>query len=187
MTWFAVRTSPGAQMPQREFVLEKTDPRRDKDGNPISKGYRIVPTINNNLSAIERVLIDVGIDFYMPSERRLVRDRRRPYLWKAHRRALIVGYLFVRDPDWSKLIDLPGIAGVVGIGGNPLKIDFFDILKVYEAEMKELIKFQEDSRSARQQLRKLAKKDPAVQKIVEKLDIAGTITVPIAEVREAAA
>jgi hypothetical protein len=64
----------------------------------------------------------------------------------------IVGYLFVRDPDWSKLIDLPGIAGVVGIGGNPLKIDFFDILKVYEAEMKELIKFQEDSRSARQQL-----------------------------------
>ncbi len=178
MAWFAIRTAPGAQMPQREFNVEATKS---------AKGYRIVPSINNDLSAIERMLIDAKIDFYMPSERRLVRDRRRPYLWKAHRRALIIGYLFVRDPDWSKLIDLPGVAGVVGIGGTPLKLDFFDVLGVFEAEMKELIKFQEESRSARQQLRKLAKKDPAIQKIVEKLDIAGTITVPLKEVAAAAA
>lgn len=170
MTWYAVRTKPGSQKPQREYAVEKTRS---------AKGYRIVPSLNPNLSAIERALSDAGIDFYMPAERRLQRDRLRPYLWKSRRFALMVGYVFVRDPSWYALAETPGIAGIVEAGGRPMPIDFMDLLAVFNAEMAALIKFQEESRLARKAIRKAAKTDPSLQKIVEKLDIAGTITVPL--------
>lgn len=168
MTWYAIRTAPGSQKPQREYEVEKTKSKR---------GYRIVPSLNPNMSAVERALSDAGVVFYMPSERRLQRDRLRPYLWKSRRFALMVGYIFVRDPDWSKLYQTPGVSGVVSVDGEPMPIDFFDILKVWEAETRYVIEFQDQSRLARQVLRKAAKTDPSLQKIVDKLDIAGTITV----------
>ena len=51
MTWNAIRTSPGAQMPQREFAVQTTSR---------GKGYRIVPSLNPNQSAVERALADAG-------------------------------------------------------------------------------------------------------------------------------
>lgn len=185
MTWYAIRTVPGSQMPQREFIVEPTT--LGKDGKPRGKGYRIVPSLNPNLSAIERALGDAGIAHYMPVERRLMRDRLRPFLWKSRRFALIVGYMFVRDPDWGKLHDVPGVQGVVGIEGVPMPVDFLDMLKLFDAERAADIEFQNKSRLARQAIRKAAKTDPSLQKIVDKLDIAGTITVPIDEVRAKAA
>src|SRR6185312_7958243 len=100
MTWYAVRTKPGSQKPQREYAVEKTRS---------VKGYRIVPSLNPNLSAVERALSDAKIDYYMPAESRLQRDRVRPYLWKARRFALLVGYTFVRDPNWYVLAETQGI------------------------------------------------------------------------------
>ena len=45
-TWYAVRTAPGAQMPQREYIVEKLI---DENGKPRGKkGYRIVPSLNPN-------------------------------------------------------------------------------------------------------------------------------------------
>jgi transcription antitermination factor NusG len=168
--WYAIRTVPGSQKPQREFAVEVTKS---------SKGYRIVPSLNPDVSAIERALTDAGIHHFMPAERRLIRDRLRPYLWKSRRFALIVGYMFVREPDWYKLSKTPGVAGVVGIEGKPTPVDFLDMLKLFDAEQRCAIEFQEQSRSARQTIRKAAKTDPSLQKIVDKLDIAGTITVPM--------
>lgn len=170
MTWYAIRTEPGAQLPQREYAVEKTRSR---------KGYRIVPSLNPNLSAIERVLTDAGITYYMPVEKRLMRDRLKPYLWKQRRFALIVGYVFVRDPHWHKLVDMPGVAGVVGSFDKPLAIDFLDVLKLFDAERTTEIEFLAESKKARQHLRKLAKSQPELQKIVDQLDIAGTISVPL--------
>src|SRR5690606_23147965 len=87
--WYAVRTVPGSQKPQREFVTEITGSK---------KGYRIVPSLNPNYSAIELALSKSGFIYYMPAEKRLVRDRRRTDLYKTRRFALMVGYVFVRDP-----------------------------------------------------------------------------------------
>ncbi len=176
MTWYAIRTAPGAQMPQREYAVEKT---RGK------KGYRIVPSLNPNLSAVERSLSDAGYEYYMPAERRLQRDRLRPYLWKSRRFALMVGYVFVRNVHWG-ILDVPGVAGIVESDGNPMPVDFLDILHVWEHECLTLIEFQEQSRLARQAIRRAAKTDPSLQKIVDKLDIQGTITVPLDSVRRAA-
>lgn len=184
MSWYCIRTLPGAQKPQREYAVERAAP--GKDGKTRGRGYRIVPSLNPNKSAVERALEDAGVEYYMPAERRLIRDRRRPYLWKSRRFALIVGYVFVRDPDFTKLYSVPGVAGVVGSNGEPMAIDFIDMLRVFDAEQRELRKFQDDARSSRQQLRKLAKKDSAIQMIVDKLDIEGTITAKVEEVATAA-
>jgi len=184
MTWYAIRSAPGSQKPQREYAVEKT--ALTAKGNTRGKGYRIVPSLNPDVSAIERVLTDAGISCYMPAERRLIRDRLRPYLWKSRRFAMIVGYVFIQDPDWDALYDLPGVVGVVGVGEKPMPIEFFDILTLFDAEAKALVKFQEDSRAARQIIRKAAKTDPSLKKIVDKLDIAGTITIPLSEAKKAA-
>lgn len=177
MTWYAVKTLPGAQLPQREYAVEKT---RSK------KGYRIVPSLNPNMSAVERALSDAGFTYYMPAERRLMRDRLRPYVWKSRRYPLLIGYVFVRDAHWG-VLDVPGVSGIVAFEGEPMPIDFLDLLKVWEAEVGALINFQEDSRQARQAIRKAAKTDPSLQKIVDKLDIAGEITVPLEVARAVAA
>lgn len=178
--WYAVRTAPGSQKPQREYAVETTSP--GKDGKPRGKGYRIVPSLNPNMSAIERSLADAGFEFWMPAEKRLVRDRRHTDLWKVRRFALMVGYVFVRDPaDFGKLASVPGVSGVVSDGyGRPLAIDFLDVLAVRAAEAEADVEFDRRSRMARQNLRKSAKTDPRLKKLVEKLDIAGNLTVPLA-------
>ena len=174
--WYAVRTAPGSQKPQREYTVEKTDGKRSK------KGYRIIPSLNPNLSAIERSLRDAGFDVWMPAEKRLVRDRRHTDLWKVRRFALMVGYVFVKDPkDFGKLEGTAGVAGVVrNADGYPLAMDFMDIMAVRAAEADAEHEFDRRSKLARQNLRKRAKEDPRLMKLVGKLDIAGKVTVPLA-------
>ena len=184
--WYAIRTIPGAQKPQREYQVELTS--ANKNGDRRGKGYRIVPSLNPNMSAIERSLERAGFEFWMPAEKRLVRDRRHTDLWKVRRFALMVGYVFVKDPkDFDKLRDVPGVAGVVtGQDGNALAIDFLDILAVRAAEAEADVEFDRRSRMARQNLRKKAKEDPRLKKLVAKLDIAGNFTVPLDKLGTAA-
>lgn len=173
--WYAVRTAPGSQKPQREYLVEKTDSKRSK------KGYRIVPSLNPNMSAIERALEDGGFECWMPAEKRLVRDRRHTDLWKVRRFALMVGYVFVKAPhDFHLLEKIAGVASIVrNADGEPMGIDFLDLLAVRAAEADADAEFDRQSRMARQKLRKNAKTDPRLQKLVAKLDIGGTITVPM--------
>ena len=142
MTWFAVRTSPGAQMPQREFAVETT--ALGKDGRPRGKGYRIVPSLDPNISAVERALSNAGFDCYMPIERRLVRDRKKTNLWKPRRFALLLGYVFVKDVErWADLEATPGVASVVRSRGIPMPIQGKDILMLQAMEAVAEQKFQQ--------------------------------------------
>ena len=177
--WYAIRTAPGAQKPQREYKVETL---LDDDGKPRGKkGYRIVPSLDPNRSAVERALQDNGFVYYMPAEKRLVRDRRHTDLWKVRRFALMVGYMFVREPhDWRLLFNTPGVAGVVqNADGTPLPISILDIMAVRAAEAAAEVDFDAQTRKARQNLRKNAKTDARLKKLVAQLDIAGTITVPL--------
>jgi hypothetical protein len=171
VSWYAVKTAPGAQLPQREYQVETTRS---------SKGYRIVPSLNANISAVERSLKENGFTFYMPAEKRLVRDRRRTDLWKVRRFALMVGYLFVKDPhDWLLLSETPGVAGVLrSAEGRPLEIPIEEILMVRAAEAQAEVEFDRASRVARQKLRRKAKADARLEALIDRLDIAGLVSVP---------
>jgi transcription antitermination factor NusG len=174
MTWYAVRTAPGSQMPKREYFAEKTR-------SP--KGYRLAISLDPRMSAVERALSEAGFVYYMPAEKRLQRDRRKPFVWKTRRFALMVGYIFVRDPEsWRKLLDTPGVIGVVSdMAGNPRGMELHEMLKIRSAEGAAEVDFDDTLRKARQGLRKAAKKDASLKKLVEELDIAGTIGVPLQE------
>lgn len=145
MTYYAIRTLPGAQMPQREYVVEETKSK---------KGYRHVPSLNPNISAIERALQLKGFEFYMPVERRLVRDRKKAGLWKLRRFPLLQGYVFVKDvQNWPLLSDTPGVAGIVGLRGTPMPISLDDlaILSRMEAEAELLVQRELERRKAAEQ------------------------------------
>lgn len=170
--WIAVKTTPGAQKPRREYRVDRTTS---------AKGYRILPNLNHDISLVERALSDNGFEFYMPAEKRLVRDRRHTDLWKVRRFALMVGYVFVRDPhDWNLLANTQGVSGVVrSADGAALGIDIMDILAVRAAEARYDASFDMEAKSARQKLRKQAKTDPRLTKLINQFDIAGTVTVPL--------
>lgn len=170
--WFAVKTIPGAQLPRREYVVEATSR---------GKGYRIVPDIKHDLSAIERALEQNGFAHYMPTEKRLVRDRRHTDLYKIRRFALMVGYVFVRDPkDWHVLSNTYGVAGIVRAPtGEAMPMDIIDMMAIRSVEAEYDALFDAQSKMARQKLRKKAKTDPRLKKLIGVLDMAGTITVPI--------
>lgn len=126
--WYVVRTAPGSQQPQREYTVHATR-------GP--KGYRLVPSLNPNISAVERALRDNGFTHYMPVERRLVRDRRKHSLWKPRRFAILIGYVFVTDVhDWRLLEETPGVVGIVGIKGEPLAMPDEDMAKLSAMEAK---------------------------------------------------
>lgn len=179
MSWYAIRTTPGTQQPQREFAVETTSR---------GKGYRIVPSLDPHLSAIEKALKVRGFSYYMPAEKRLQRDRRKPYLFKSKRFALMVGYIFVMDPpSWRDLLETPGVAGVVADEyGNPRPISLVDMLEIRSAEGAAEAAFDEELRRARQGLRKMAKKNPDLKKFVDELDISGTMTIFAVETARAA-
>lgn len=186
--WFAIQTVPGAQLPRREFITEQTS--LDKEGRPRGKGYRIVPNINHDLSAVERELEARGFEYYMPTEKRLVRDRRHTDLYKIRRFALMVGYVFVRSPhDWQALLKTNGVKGVVRSAyGQPLPIDILDILAIRAAEAEYDAYFDIQSKNARAKLRRNARTDPRLKKLIGVLDTAGKFTVPInSEIFEAVA
>ena len=96
--------------------------------------------------------------------------------------------IFIRDPgDFGKLGAVPGIAGVVrDANGDPVAIDFLDILAVRSAEADAEVEFDKKSRQARQTLRKNARTDPRLKKLAEKLDIAGKFTVVLDKLGTAA-
>jgi hypothetical protein len=170
--WYAIRTTPDAQKPKRWYVVEQTRSH---------KGYRVVPQIDHWLSAVERALELHGFEYYMPSEKRLIRDRRHTDLWKVRRFALMVGYIFVRDPhDWQKLAGLQGVSGIVcDVEGRPYGIDIMDILAMRSIEAKAEAHFDARSKLARQKLRQKAKSDPRLLKLTRELDMAGKMTVPL--------
>lgn len=173
--WYAVKADPGSQKPQREYTVEKTDSKRSK------KGYRIVPSLNPNISAIELALQKNGFEVYMPSEKRLIRDRRHTDLWKPRRFALLVGYVFVHEPhNWRLLEETNGVGGIVkDLSGTPLAMEWVDILMLRGMEAEAEVEFDRRSRLARQDIRKKARKDPRLQKLIGKLDIAGKFTVSL--------
>lgn len=170
--WFAVRTVPGSQKPQREFEVEATRSR---------KGYRITPKLNPGISAVERALTRAGFIHYMPAEKRLVRDRKHTDLWKPRRFALLVGYVFVLNPsDFRRLEEVDGVAHVVkDVKGVPLRIDLLDILRLRQAEAFAESFFDVQSVRARKTLRLKAKRDPRLMKIAKKLEMMEEATLPI--------
>jgi len=178
-SWFAIRTVPGAQKPEREYAVERTRS---------AKGYRIVASLNPDVSAVERALSNNGFTHYMPAEKRLVRDRRHTDLWKPRRFALMVGYVFVHDPhDWRLLAETSGVQEIVrDVSGNPYPIDLLDILRVRTAEAEAEVIFDRQSLRARQDARKKARKDPRLQKLISQLDITGNITFSVEKDHQAA-
>lgn len=170
--WYAVRTVPGSQKPQREFEVEATRSR---------KGYRIMPRLNPAVSAIERALSRAGFVHYMPAEKRLVRDRKHTDLWKPRRFALLVGYVFVLEPeDFLKLQEVEGVQHIVkDAAGMPLRIDLLDILQLRQAESQAEAFFDVQSARARKTVRLKAKRDPRLMKIVRKLEANEDATLPI--------
>lgn len=146
MTWYAIRTLPGAQVPQREYVVEKT---AGEDGKSRGKGYRIAPSLNPHKSAVELALEDAGFTYYMPAEFAVVRNRHKKGLYETRRFPLLRGYVFVcemQDGDWFRLLGtpehpgVPGIRGVVANNGRPFPISGMEMfkLRMYEAESRAL-------------------------------------------------
>jgi transcription antitermination factor NusG len=126
-TWYAIRTAPGAQMPKREFVVET--------GLPRGKGYRIVPSLNAEVSAIERSLSENGHSHYMPVERKVIRSRTAAHTYTTRRFPLIPGYAFVRNViDFEALEAVPGVVEVIRNQGRPFVIPHNDIDRVREWE-----------------------------------------------------
>lgn len=160
MTWFAIRTLPGAQLPQREYQVEPT--MLGANGRPRGKGYRIVPSLDPDQSAVERALSNAGFAHYMPVEKRLVRDRRKTDLWKGRRFPLLLGYVFVQDvTDFRTLEETAGVAGIVGTKGEPIAIPEGDIAMLRgeeaKAEEKYLWEVQRREEAARRVTRNKAK------------------------------
>ena len=140
MTWYAIRTAPGAQMPKREYATETTNSRR-------GKGYRIVPSLNPNESAIERELKQEGFTCYIPVIKRLMRDKRKFGVWKSRRFPMLQGYVFVQDvKDWPRLEATAGVAGIVGTNGRPLAILEADIEKLAAEEARAEEAFQKEQK-----------------------------------------
>lgn len=157
--WYAIRTHPGAQRPNK---------------------------YNQAITAVERALTDNGFTHYMPTEKRLIRDRLRPHVWKTRRVALMVGYVFIHEPhDWLLLSETEGVAGVVGVRGTPMPVSIADILIVREAEAEAEVEFDRKLRNANSSIRKRARHDPRfrvkVRKLAEHLTDVGTISIPSEE------
>lgn len=120
-------------MPQREYAVETTRS---------VKGYRIVPSLDPRVSAVERSLSDAGFVHYMPCELRVIRNRDKTRTFTTRRYALIPGYIFVHG--WHALNNphepdekLPGIVGYVSRGdGCPLSIPLESILTLRTLEAK---------------------------------------------------
>lgn len=136
-SWFAIRTAPGAQMPQREYIVEKPSEINPDMTGFGRNGYRITPSLNPKMSAVERALNDIGVQHYMPADFRVIRNRKKTGVYELRRFALLPGYVFVYNvTDWLTLREAPGVAGIVGIDGVPLKISIVDIIALRSFEAK---------------------------------------------------
>lgn len=138
----------------------------------VRKGYRLVSCVNETVSNIEKALTDAGFDCWMPSEARLVRDRRRPYLFKARRLALLPGYVLVREPYcFEALLEVPGVYEIVRNGeGYPAPLSISDIVSIRRAEAHQEVVGDKAQRVAEAELRAAAKADPDIRRIIAGLD-----------------
>lgn len=161
--WYAVRTRPNAQQPSRMYSAEAFKVR---------KGYRLASCVNETVSQIEKALMDAGFDCWMPSEARLVRDRRRPYLFKARRLALLPGYVLVREPHcFEALLEVPGVYEIVRNGeGYPASLSISDVVSIRRAEARQEVVGDKAQRVAEAELRAAAKVDPDIRRIIAGLD-----------------
>jgi transcription antitermination factor NusG len=126
--WCAIRTLPGAQQPQREYAVEDTSR---------GKGYRIVPSLNPHMSAVEQALTRAGFVHYMPVDFKVVRNRKKTFTYTIRRFALLPGYVFVHGvTDFPTLERVPGVGRVVSIDGVPLPIPVQDIMVLRTVEAK---------------------------------------------------
>lgn len=128
-------------MPQRVYEVQTTRLLRDKDGNPINKGYRIVPSLDPNISAVERALKDHGFQYYMPCEFQAVRNRRKTDTWTKRRKPILGGYIFVADvTDFGLLESLPGVIGTVGSAtGEKYQLSTLDFIFLRTKEANSLL------------------------------------------------
>ena len=123
MTWYVLTTTPGVQHPKRVLEVETTRSR---------KGYRIVTSIDPRVSAIERELSLRGIAFYMPSEFKVVRNRRKTGSHTIRRFPLLSRYIFVSGhADWY---NIPGVAGRLHSQGKPLELSVADMMTLRTVE-----------------------------------------------------
>ncbi len=133
------------------------------------------------IGKIQLELSRIGVIHYLPAEKRLVRHRRKTDVWIAKRFALMTGYALVYDPDWYRLSETPGIAGVVGVRGAPLPIDINEVLFIRKAEAESEAEFDRRVRNVNTALRKRARSDPRfrakVKKLKEHLHETGTISI----------
>lgn len=175
--WYVIKSIPGSQQPQKNLVTIRTASK---------KGYKVCSEINHQISAIEKSLNDAGFWCYMPSEKRLIRDRKHTDLFKTRRFALMVGYVFVYCPRSLLTLDrTPNVMYVVRDGnGVPVQVSWADIHHLRKQEAISEEQFRRDIKSARQTLRKKAKKDPIIAALVKRLDIAGEMSVPVSELSE---
>ncbi|PHP66537.1 hypothetical protein CSC94_12660 [Zhengella mangrovi] len=100
-------------------------------------------------TAIEAALDDAGIEHYLPTEKREIRQRAHTNKFKDVRHPLIPGYCFVRNPpDFMCFDSIPGVIGVLGIRGEPSIIhpQAIAMLKNAEAENAELLEKQKQKR-----------------------------------------
>lgn len=137
MKWFAIRTTPGAQMSQREYWHEPS--ASALKGQTRGKGYRIASSLNPERSAVELALEGAGFTYYMPVEFVAVRNRLRKGVYDLKRFALLKGYAFVTDittdAQIAKLLKLPGVRSLVANEmGVPYPIPAWDIhrLRMFE-------------------------------------------------------
>lgn len=157
MTWYAVRTKPGSQMPQRVYEVETTRSE---------KGYRLVPSLDPNVSAVEISLKRNGFVYYMPADMRVIRDRKKTHAWTKRRFALLLGYVFIEDArpiNWDQLeTKTPGIEKVVRSAGIPIPIleSEMELLRTMEAESAEIaekkIRFYQEQAEAKSRTRKMS-------------------------------
>jgi len=111
-------------MPQRSYEVETTRG---------AKGYRLVSSLDPNMSAVEVALKRGGFTYYMPAEFKVVRNRRKTGVYQLRRFALLQGYVFVYNViDFEKLRKIPGVAGLlvsyVGDERVPMQVSLADIM-----------------------------------------------------------
>lgn len=94
----------------------------------------------------------------------------------------MVGYMFVQDPEnWPKLLEVPGVAGVVrGMDGRPLPVDIVDMLMVRSMEALAQEEFDRQVKRAQSIVRRKAKDNPRLKRLVAEFDKAGIMTLPVA-------
>jgi len=136
MIWYALRTVPGFQVPQRERWKEPN--ASALAGVARGKGFRMASSVNPECSVIETELGRAGFTYYMPAEFMAVRNRHNKGVYELRRFALLKGYTFVseiHDADWPRLCAVAGVHSVIAdTGGKALPINSIDIhrLRMYE-------------------------------------------------------